>query len=1618
MLPPPAHPPAPDPSAAPHHPADALAAFLTQGTPEQLIEYSQALANALQAHQIPAPTLHQPIDPALAALLQQQAQNQQNVQAQLLAALDRIAAVAPPPATQDYSLKPSPPETFGGKKEKLRDWITTIKVHLAGTRFARVAEIEKVTYIASFLRAAPQSFFNNAFSLSPRPPFLDSAEALLTELDRTFGDPDAQGKATRKLLRLKQGNRSVTDYAIEFQATAALAPLFTQDTLLPIFTEGLSTEMLLALASQEEPTDLTSLINLTIRLDNRLRNANNEAQARAKLSPSTPRPSASSHKEIPMELDSTNIRKGPLTDAEREYRRKNDLCMYCGGGGHYRRDCKELKEKAKKLSVSQVSSDREIESLSSYTATSHSFSLEDHLVVPLRIQLSSSNSVRTFALIDSGSMTNAIDASFAQRNAIPLVSKSQQRTVEGADGKPLAHSRITQETAPLLVSIKSHHESLSLDVTQLGHYPIILGIGWLKIHNPSFDWTRHILTFDSPRCAPHGSSRQEPVHGIPRPPSRHFQLTSTHYFKDHSAATIPLRPSPPSPAPVDTHVPPLTPPETPPATSATAKAPIRLFHKYEDFRKSLDKDESITIFAIDIIASPPSTPSPVPPTLPPEYHDFADVFDKRNADKLPPHRPYDHEIRLEPGTKPPFGPIYSLSERELDELSTYIKDNIAKGFIQPSTSPAALPILFVKKKDGSLRLCVDYRAINKITIKNRYPLPLITESLDRLKTAKSYSKIDLRGAYNLLRIAKGDEWKTAFRTRYGLYEYLVMPFGLTNAPATFQNLMNDVLRPFLDKFVIVYLDDILIFSETPEEHTDHVRQVLQKLRDTELFAKAEKCEFGKSEVEFLGYVVSPGGVRMDPKKVEAVTDWPVPRSVKELQTFLGFINFYRRFIWNFAKTAAPLTNLLRQNVPFRIDSTALAAFDALKESFTSAPVLAHFQPDRQTFIETDASDFAIAAVVSQKDDTGTLRPIAFFARKLQPAELNYGIGEKELLAIVAAIKHWRPYLEGRIPFVVFSDHRNLVDFTTTKVLSRRQARWAQILAAHHLEIVVRPGSAQGKSDALSRRPDFAVGSKASDATPTSLINPARLTVLSATTFVLPNALKRKITSALSLDSSVSEQLQYLSDIDLPQPPDVQTSLAGYSLVDDLLHFNDKIYIPDNDNLKLEILRENHDSIVGGHWGQAKTLERVARNYYWPGMRAFVNEYVRTCDACERAKGPRHKRHGELQPLPVPSQPWESIAMDFVIKLPPTPDNFDSILVVVDRFSKMAHFIPMHETDTAEEVANLFLENIFRLHGFPQDIVSDRGSVFTSRFWQHLMRRLDVKPNLSTAFHPQSDGQTERTNQILEQYLRIYCNYRQTDWKSLLPLAEFSYNDSHQSSLKSSPFFPNYAFHPKFTITQQPADPLPNASSELVKDLKSLHRHLKINLTSAVESMKKFYDRKVSPAPEFIVDDKVWLTRRFIKTKRPSDKLDHKKLGPFAVVEKIGGSAYRLDLPHQMKLHNVFHVSLLEPYHANTLPHRVQPPPPPVIVDDEIEYEVKEILDSRIHFGRLEYFVDWTGYDASHREWVPAGNVQGAQELVDQFHQKFPSRPAPPAPSHKDPPRRSSRLAPAHATDSG
>ena len=526
------------------------------------------------------------------------------------------------------------------------------------------------------------------------------------------------------------------------------------------------------------------------------------------------------------------------------------------------------------------------------------------------------------------------------------------------------------------------------------------------------------------------------------------------------------------------------------------------------------------------------------PRVKPTLEEFPDVFPAELPPGLPPSRDIDHRIEVDPDSNPPWRPIYRMSPLELDAMRAELNQLIKAGSIEPSTSPYGAPVIFVKKKDGKLQMCIDYRALNKITKKNRFPIPLIDDLIDRLQGASVFTKIDLRWGYNQVRIHQDDIEKTAFRTRYGHYQYKVMPFGLTNAPATFQALVQDILKPLLDICVIVYIDDILIYSRNDQEHVQHIRQVLEILRTHKMYGNMAKCEFFKESVEYLGHVISSKGISTDPKKVEAVKQWPTPTNIKEMQSFLGLCNYYRRFIEGYSKIAAPLTDLTHKDTPFLWTPRTTEAFEELKKHMTEAPVLCIPDPELPFTVTTDASDFAVGAVLMQDQGQGP-QPVAFTSRKMNVHELNYAAHEKETLTIMHALSKWHVYLEGR-HFIIYTDHATLRHFPEQPNLSRRQARWTEKMADYDFKIEYLPGKQNVVADAISRRPDLQLNS----------------------VFQIVNDFKAQVKDTISKDLDFEDIIKNLLNL-LTKKMSPPSLLAHYSLdqEENLYYDQDRLCIP-------------------------------------------------------------------------------------------------------------------------------------------------------------------------------------------------------------------------------------------------------------------------------------------------------------------------------------------------------------------------------------------------------------------------------------------------------------------------
>ena len=832
--------------------------------------------------------------------------------------------------------------------------------------------------------------------------------------------------------------------------------------------------------------------------------------------------------------------------------------------------------------------------------------------------------------------------------------------------------------------------------------------------------------------------------------------------------------------------------------------------------------------------------------------EFDDVFPEEMPSGLPPERGIEHQIDFVPGAAIPNRPAYRSNPEETKELQRQVDELMSKGYVRESLSPCAVPVILVPKKDGTWRMCVDCRAINKITVKYRHPIPRLDDMLDELHGACLFTKIDLRSGYYQIRMKYGDEWKTAFKTKYGLYEWLVMRFGLTNAPSTFMRLMIHVLREFLGKYVVVYFDDILIYSRSLDEHVMHVRAVLDVLRKEKLFANIKKCSFCLDRVNFLGFIVGMHGVEVDSEKVKVIKEWPKPTNVSQVRSSHGLASFYRRFIKDFSTIAAPLNELVKKNVVFHWGDAQDHAFNLLKENLCNAPLLVLPNFDKIFEIECDASGVGIGAVLMQEG-----RPICYFSEKLNGAALNYPTYDKELFALVRALQTWQHYLWPK-EFVIHTDHESLKHLKGQGKLNRRHAKWMEFIETFPYVIKYKKGKDNVVADALSRR------------------------------YALLNTQDSK-----SLGFEYIKEL-YIDDADFGKVYGTcvnGNAFADFYVFDGFLFKKNRLCVP-TCSLRLLLIKEAHGGGLMGHFGVDKTLSLIWDHFFWPSMRRDVQRICSKCVVCMQVKS-KLKPHGLYAPLPVPEMPWVDLSMDFVLGLPRTRKGSDSIFVVVDRFSKMAHFIPCHKTDDARHIADLFFREVVRLHGIPRTIVSDRDVKFLSHFWRVLWGKLGTKLLFSTTCHPQTDGQTEVVNRTMVQLLRALISRNLKSWEDLLPYVEFAYNRVVHSTTHTSPFEVVYGFNP---LT--PIDLIPLPINNLVSDdgvskadlVKSMHKQVK----ERIEKQNTRTAERVNKGRKLVVfkpGDWVWV--HFRKERFPNQrksKLSPRGAGPFQVVARINDNA--------------------------------------------------------------------------------------------------------------------------------
>ncbi|KAH9724161.1 hypothetical protein KPL70_007389 [Citrus sinensis] len=911
------------------------------------------------------------------------------------------------------------------------------------------------------------------------------------------------------------------------------------------------------------------------------------------------------------------------------------------------------------------------------------------------------------------------------------------------------------------------------------------------------------------------------------------------------------------------------------------------------------------VFAVYVQNLEDSSWDGIQPDIQQLLSEFEDVF--QEPSNLPPLREIDHHIPLKEGTQPINVRPYRYAYFQKAEIEKQVQAMLNVGIIRPSTSPFSSPVLLVKKKDDTWRFCTDYRALNAATIKNRFPIPTVDDMLDELYGATYFPKLDLRAGYHQVRVHAPDIPKTAFRTHNGHFEYLVMPFGLCNAPSTFQAIMNSIFCPYLRQFILVFFDDILVYSPTWELHLTHVRKTLEILKKHSFFVKANKCDFGKHELEYLGHIVTNQGVKVDGKKIEAMVAWPQPTNTTELRGFLGLTGYYRKFVRNYGVLARPLTNLLKKG-NFKWDEDAISAFTMLKQAMTTTPTLAMPNFNEPFTIETDASGDGIGAVLTQQG-----RPIAYMSRAL-------GIAKRTCL---------KYFLEQRVG-------------------TPEQQKWVAKLLGYDYEITYRPGKENLAADALSRRPN------------SPLLNQI---------FISQVSLWDDIRQATETDLHMKRIFQQAAN----------DPMGNYVVKNGLCFYKQMVVVPPA--LRDQLLHEFHDSKVAGHSGVLRTFKRLAQQFYWPSMYKSVQEYIQ--------------------------QFWDDISLDFIEGLPSSHGK-DSIMVIVDRFSKSAHFIALSHPFSAKIVAEKFVEHVIKLHGMPKSIISDRDPIFVSKFWQEFFTMSGTKLKLSSAYHPQTDGQTEVVNCCLEQYLRCFVHQWPRKWYSYLPWAEYWYNTTYHCSTEMTPFEALYGRLPPSIPHYTEGLSRVNEVDQNLQTRDEVLQQLKTNLELAAARMKHVADQKRREV-EFQVGDLVLLKlhpyRQQSVFKRAHHKLASRFYGPFPVEQKLGKVAYRLSLPPAAQIHPVFHVSLLKKYVGTSLPAVVDLPP--LSDKGQIQVVPEKVIDTRwVRHGTKfieESLVQWKTLPVEDATW------EETQMLKHQFPAVNLEDKVPLVGESIDTPRRSSRI---------
>lgn len=918
----------------------------------------------------------------------------------------------------------------------------------------------------------------------------------------------------------------------------------------------------------------------------------------------------------------------------------------------------------------------------------------------------------------------------------------------------------------------------------------------------------------------------------------------------------------------------------------------------------------------------------IDPQLPPEQHQLLKTLLQKNLDVFAknPKSPGVAKTtghRIDTGNEAPVRNrayrVGNQATQTIEQRVTELKDH---DLIEPSQSDWASPVVLVRKKDGELRFCVDYRKINAKTKKDAYPLPRIDDLLDALGGSQYFSSLDLAAGYWQIPIHESDREKTAFITPSGLYQFKVMPFGLSNAPATFQRIMDALLSGIKWQRCLVYMDDVIVFARTFEEHLESLQLVFDKLREAGLHLKASKCKFARPSLPFLGHVVSREGIHTCPDKTHAIQQLQAPTNIRELRTFLGMCSYYRRFIDHFADLAEPLHALLRKpTANFVWSAKEELAFRTLKEKLAEPPIL-QFPDNRRPFtVDTDASNYGLGAVLSQLGDDGQLHPICFASRSLSPAERNYHTTERECLGVVFGVSTFHPYLWGT-QFTIRTDHAALTSLLTTKEPQGRLARWVLLLQGYTFDILHRPGTSMGHADGLSRLPPIhtigTVSPTADDEQPTSDTDPQVLNATPAT--------HTDVRQAQRADPEFGLLIQYLESKTLPPDDQLAARILRYAPLYVIDPWTQKLYYRKPGHrrrlvipapLRSMILHSAHENRWAAHAGISRTISHLSARYFWPNMTRDITSHIESCEQCQKTKRPRRAPRGLLTPFGA-SRPFELLSMDFLGPFDTSPRGNKYLLVVIDHFTRWPEAIPTVDC-TSDSVAYALSLHILARFGFPRRILTDGGTHFNSQSLKAIFASIGAKHLKTSAYHPQTNGMTERFNNTILQGLRKLCADARSNWDMAIGPVLFAYRNSVHAATGYEPALLLYG-QPLVTPTDHAVAEVSflvhsNSTAEYKKMLTESITQIRATAhqnAQAVRDQRAEDANRTRTEPNTLRPGDLVLRDDSLRAERGCQKLRSPYTGPYIVVSSPAPNVYRLRRPdgrHEKALVNISRLKL-------------------------------------------------------------------------------------------------------------